>query len=851
MDTMVVFQRGKLESVSRGERRVCLRRAGQTLLGLVGLLLLPQGVTGQVAGAVWLVSADRAGVAGNGPSTASAVNPAGDLVVFSSEASNLVAGDRNGFRDVFLWDRSGGSVELISRSVSGGFGNGASPADAGPVGVSADGQVVVFSSNASNLVSGDSNGKADVFLHRRDGSGTILISAASGGGLADGGSSHPGISADGTRVAFQSEATNLVPGDTNGFSDIFVRDMEAGVTERPCALEGANGPSWGPVLSADGRVVAFTSSASNLVPGDANNRADIFVCDVESGLLERVSVGDCDCDADGDSAAASISADGRFVAFRSAATNLVNDDFNGAFDVFVRDRAEGRTERLSVSVTGGNADDFSGPPSISGDGRFVAFVSAASNLVFEDANRVADVFVRDRSISKTILAARGPSGELPNGAALDLPPSISADGRWTSFASLASNLAGQDRNEHADVYLALNPYFGEGSCPDQVCPNGQVCVDGFCRVPTRTPTVTRTPTPTVTRTRTPTPTPEPTFQPCDDDSECGPDQHCRGGACRRKRLCDASDPGAGKLFCFEREACVGSLCECGGDCNLDGFVFGNEITLGVNVLARKIPLSRCVAGDIDGNGAITGSEITLSVINLARGCAQEARPLLFSRDRGGQVTLHAESVAVGSGDEVEVKVAAVGGQGDIATVQLDLLFDSDVFSIDRPDESCSLAEPLRGSHVLVTSLGDREEGSTTRRLLLFVGDLTSPIASFDDGPVVSCRFLRHGTRGDSGFALDGMEVGDPRGDVFGVAGSLSAPAPLESGESEASAGPLCPGDCNRDGDVLGSEVTTVVRIMAGEIGVEACPAADSNGDGEVTVSDVSRAVSSLGRGCPR
>src|SRR5205814_1263965 len=196
-------------------------------------------------------------------------------------------------------------------------------------------------------------------------------------------------SADGRFVAFAAWARNLAPGDTNGFGDVFVHDRGTGVTER-LSVDGAgteaNDTIHQPAISADGRFVAFVSAATNLVPGDTNGLSDVFVHDRRTRRTERVSVDSAGTQADGASASPALSADGRFVAFSSSATNLVPGDTNGQADVFVHDRRTGTTERVSVDSAGTGANGWSERPSISADGRFVAFCSYATNLVPRDTN---------------------------------------------------------------------------------------------------------------------------------------------------------------------------------------------------------------------------------------------------------------------------------------------------------------------------------------------------------------------------------------------------------------------------------------------------------------------------------
>lgn len=210
------------------------------------------------------------------------------------------------------------------------------------------------------------------------------------------------ISADGRYIAFGSDATNLVTGGTNGNWDVFVRDRQLGTTELVSSDSGGvqgNGDSYGfdGSISADGRCVAFVSTASNLVPGDTNGITDVFVHDRQTGATERVSVTSAGAQVSGAIDNASISADGRYVAFDSSASNLVPGDTNASRDIFVHDRVSGMTERVSVDSGGGEGNNHSHYALISADGRYVSFYSEASNLVAGDTNACRDVFVHDRN----------------------------------------------------------------------------------------------------------------------------------------------------------------------------------------------------------------------------------------------------------------------------------------------------------------------------------------------------------------------------------------------------------------------------------------------------------------------
>ena len=344
-----------------------------------------------LSGTTESVSVDPLGAQGNGSSSFPSISADGRFVAFQSSASNLVSGD-TALMDVFVRDRLSGTTERISVDSFGAQGN----SDSYSPQISADGRFVAFQSDASNLVSGDTNAASDVFVHDRLSGTTERVSVDSLGAQGDESSSSSSISADGRYVVFNSSASNLVSGDTNSSFDIFLHDRQGGTTERvsldSLGAEG-NDNSFNPSISADGRYVAFHSSASNLVSGDTNGVADIFVRDLQSGTTDRLSLDSLGAEGNDNSFNPSISADGRYVAFHSSASNLVSGDTNTSFDVFVHDRQNGSTERVGVSTLGAQAMDGSQYPSISADGRFVAFHSYASNLVSGDTNGVADILV--------------------------------------------------------------------------------------------------------------------------------------------------------------------------------------------------------------------------------------------------------------------------------------------------------------------------------------------------------------------------------------------------------------------------------------------------------------------------
>ena len=320
--------------------------------------------------------------------------------------------------------------------------------------ISSDGRYVAFDSAASNLVRDDRNGALDVFVRDRVTSQTQRVSVGPQGVEANDRSSDPAISGDGRYVAFVSWASTLVPGDTNNRPDVFLWDRATGATER---IAGGNDESASPSISADGRYVAFLSYASDLVPGDVTGTWDAFVRDRASGAIERVNVSSDELPAAFGRriyTKATVSAGGRYVAFSSEAANLVDDDTNGTADVFVRDRVAGTTERVSIGNGGWQLNGDSGiyGASISADGRYVTFISNSPDVVTGDHNGLPDIFVRDRLAGRTERIDVARNGTDANDGVC-CTHAISPDGRYVAFMSFATNLVSGDTNNRADVFL--------------------------------------------------------------------------------------------------------------------------------------------------------------------------------------------------------------------------------------------------------------------------------------------------------------------------------------------------------------------------------------------------------------
>jgi Tol biopolymer transport system component len=399
-----------------------------------------------------LVSATSGGIPGDAHSLKPAISSAGLHVAFQSLASDLVPGDSNGLTDIFVRDMPGGAIERCSVSSALAQGDLASIAPS----ISADGRLVAFQSAATNLVANDTNFVSDVFVHDRATGITRRVSVDASGAQADATSDGAALSADGRFVAFRSLASNLVPGDTNATIDIFVVELSSGAIERVSVdSSGAQAsPGLGSdraSISADGRLIAFDSASTNLVPGDSNAAVDCFVHDRSSGATVRVSTDASGAEADSSSFEATISEDGRFVAFHSAATNLVPGDLNGVDDVFVKNLASGAIVRASVSSLAVEADGPSLAATLSRDGRCIAFFSSATNLAAGDVNSVSDVFVRDllkETTERVSLATNGSEGDGESTLA-----AISDDARFVIFQSKAANFSAPDSNGVEDIFL--------------------------------------------------------------------------------------------------------------------------------------------------------------------------------------------------------------------------------------------------------------------------------------------------------------------------------------------------------------------------------------------------------------
>ena len=403
------------------------------------------------------VSVSSTGVQGNGVSDYPSISDNGRFVAFASLATNLVPGDTNGAWDVFVHDIETGTTTRVSVNSAGVQGNGRSEA---PV-LSADGRYVVFGSYANNLVAGDTNGVRDTFVHDRQTGVTTRVSVSSTGAQANGTSAFYAISADGRFVTFQANASNLVAGDTNGKTDVFVHDRQIGVTTRVSVSSTgvqSNSHSQYPDISADGHYVVFESDANNLVVGDSD-WIDVFLHDRWTGTTVLASL-NTEGGALENALNPVISDNGRWIAFESSSF-LTGDPTVTYLTIMLRDREAGTTIRAHGDPNNWNQDDCF-RPAISADGGYVAF-DCVSGLVPPDTNGKPDIFVHARETSILTRASVSSAGVEGNGASEWA--ALSGDGQRVVFASSATNLVSGDTNSKKDVFVH---YQGSGDPPAAV-----------------------------------------------------------------------------------------------------------------------------------------------------------------------------------------------------------------------------------------------------------------------------------------------------------------------------------------------------------------------------------------------
>ena len=440
-----------------------MTRRGATAATVVAMIvtLVPAGTArARAAGAdIRRVSVSATGAQGDRDSGgplfgAPVISADGRYVAFASAATTLVPGDTNDTADVFVADRRTGAIERVNVSSTGAQAHHLTDEGSFGPSISADGRYVAFASFADNLVPGDTNEALDGFVHDRRTGRTSRITLDTAGGQAWGG----GVSIDrsGRYAAFIALPGAILPGsDDFQLDGVFHRDLRTGEVRR-ADVSTAGGPSDSvsgvAVISGDGRHVAFQSWGAGLHPGDTNGEPDVFLRDVDTAVTELVSITPAGVAGNGASLGFAVSADGRFVAFCSYASDLVPGDTNGVADVFVRDLRTGVTRPVSVAADGGpSAEGACGAGAVSDDGRFVTFASSSPDLVPGDAGGVVDAFVRDMwtgHTSRVSVGRRGAGGDDFSSA-----PGLTRDARWTVFGSSAGNLVPGDTNHAVDVFV--------------------------------------------------------------------------------------------------------------------------------------------------------------------------------------------------------------------------------------------------------------------------------------------------------------------------------------------------------------------------------------------------------------
>lgn len=393
------------------------------------------------------------------PSRNGVISGDGRYVSFHTNAA-LVPEDTNNWTDIYLYDMQAQQIAWVSVPASGPPSGGGSFYAS----VNETGRFVGFTSLATDLIAGDTNGREDSYVKDRQTGEVFRVSVASDGTQGNGESATPYLSADGRYAAFVSKASNLVPNDTNGRNDVFLHDRQTGETKRisvsSTGAQGTGGSGVGgnatyvPIsISADGRYVVFNSDFTNLVSNDTNANRDVFVHDRDTGETKRVSVSSTGAQGDLHSFEPNLSADGRFVVFSSVATNLVPNDTNGnRADVFRHDLQTGATTLVSLTPLGLQVNRECRQPVVSRDGRFVAFESSSPDFVVGDTNSAGDCFVRDLLTGNVVRASISSTGGQAFLGGID-HFDMSSDGRSVVFSTASSNMVPGDTNMETDMFV--------------------------------------------------------------------------------------------------------------------------------------------------------------------------------------------------------------------------------------------------------------------------------------------------------------------------------------------------------------------------------------------------------------
>lgn len=417
-------------------------------------------------------SVNSLGFQANGDSGAASVSADAGRIAFRSTSSNLVPGDLNGFADIFYHEPatritqlvSMGGVVIVVPIPAGVYGFTLieqpiqADADSFEPEISGNGASIVYSSLASNITPftpAATTTIRNVYLSHLDGRRNERVSLGLAAADTDGDSVRPSISYDASKVAYESVATNLTVEGTGGTSQVYL--WTAAVGNKLISVDALGGPGNGASrnarIAAGGGWIAFESDATDLRPlEDLDPITDIYVADLSTGALALASTSATGVKANAPCVDPSISADGRYVAFSSAASNLVPGDLNSASDIFVKDLVTGEVRRVSVTSDGVESDGNSIRPHLSSDGSMVVFESRASNLILFDLNGMDDAFAHELATAKTYRVSVRTFGEEATGGA-SIEPRLSGDGRFVVLNSDAVNLVDADTNSMRDVFI--------------------------------------------------------------------------------------------------------------------------------------------------------------------------------------------------------------------------------------------------------------------------------------------------------------------------------------------------------------------------------------------------------------
>jgi Tol biopolymer transport system component len=391
------------------------------------------------------VSVSRLGEQGNSFSVRPELSTDGRYVAFVSMANNFVPGTPSAAISTYVRDRKRQITRVASVDKAGWY----LLAAADPA-ISADGHHLLFAATSKN-------GVRHVYWRDLINDELKILSQDAQGALGANDSATPSVSSDGAVMAFSSSAA-LTPECSDGIPTIYIWQKRLGklrCINRTIDGNEPNGASLQPSVSGDGHFIAFSSSATNLVSDDDNRQDDIFLYNLATSSLQLISLGPKRAAANGQSREPSISSNGSKVAYISGAQNLVEKDENRQEDVFVWNRADGFTQLASQANTGAQANYFSSHVRISGNGRYVVFLSPADNLVPGQNNGKNQIFLRDLLRAKTDLISLGIDGKPGNGDSFQ--PAISSDGLFIAFRSNAKNLVPSDTNLTDDVFIAERP----------------------------------------------------------------------------------------------------------------------------------------------------------------------------------------------------------------------------------------------------------------------------------------------------------------------------------------------------------------------------------------------------------